>query len=239
MKMQTALRLLYPSQCLTCANPVEGDASLCGGCWRETPFIYGLTCRSCGVPLPGDDDGQDVQCDDCLTIARPWHRGAAAMLYKGNGRSIALRLKHGDRTDFAVPASAWMAKAAPRMPADGVVVPVPLHWLRLLRRRYNQSALLAKRIATRLDLTYLPDSLHRFRATDVLDGKTRDLRFAAMDQAIVPHPKRGGALAGKAVLLVDDVMTSGATLAACAEACVSEGARSVDMVVLARVAKDD
>ena len=239
MKLQSALRLIYPPQCLTCGAAVEDDLSLCGECWRETHFIHGLTCSSCGLPLPGKDRGTDMQCDDCMTIARPWNRGAAAMMYRGKGRDIVLRLKHGDRTDRARPAARWMARVAPPVEMGTLIVPVPLHWLRQLKRRYNQSALIAKILARSLNATYFPDALHRPRATETMDGKSRDTRFASLDGAIVPHHKRGQLLKDRSVLLVDDVMTSGATLAACTEACISAGARQVDVLVLARVSKDD
>lgn len=239
MKLQSALRLIYPSQCLTCGAAVEDDLSLCGDCWRETHFIHGLTCKSCGVPLLGKDREHELQCDDCLTIARPWRRGAAAMLYRGKGRDMVLRLKHGDRTELARPAAMWMARVAPPLDKETVVVPVPLHWLRQLKRRYNQSALIAKILAQSLGATYLPDSLYRPKPTPPQDGKTRSARFAALERAISPHPKRGRYLEGKSVLLVDDVMTSGATLSACTEACFAAGAREVDVLVLARVSKDD
>ncbi|RLJ52068.1 ComF family protein [Litoreibacter meonggei] len=239
MKLQSALRLIYPPQCLTCGAAVEDDLSLCGECWRETHFIHGLACKSCGVPLPGKDRGTDMQCDDCMTIERPWDRGAAAMMYRGKGRDMVLRLKHGDRTNLARPAAHWMARVTPPVDPDAVVVPVPLHWLRQLKRRYNQSALIAKILARNLGLAYLPDSLHRQHATETLDGKSRDGRFASLEGSIIPHRKRGYLLKDRPVLLIDDVMTSGATLAACTEACVSAGARQVDVLVLARVAKDD
>lgn len=239
MKLQSALQLIYPSECLACRTLVEGEQALCGPCWRETPFIHGLACCSCGTPLPGEDSGCEVRCDDCLKIARPWARGRAALLYRGTARGITLRLKHGDRTHYARPAAAWMAAVAPEMDADTAVVPVPLHWLRLLKRRYNQSALLAKHVARTLGLEYLPDALKRPNVTESLDGRTRDARFSILEGAIKAHPRKGAALKGRAVLLIDDVMTSGATLAACTEACVSAGARSVDVLVLARVSKDD
>lgn len=239
MKLQSALKLVYPSQCLTCGIAVEEDLSLCGTCWREAYFIHGLTCRSCGVPLPGDDLGEDIQCDDCITTARPWYRGKAALMYRGKGREVVLRLKHGDRTDLARPAGQWMARVAPNLDPNTVVVPVPLHWLRFLKRRYNQAALLAQVVASELNLAYLPDALHRPRATESLDGKNRNERFSTLDGMIVPHSKRGKTLNGRPVLLIDDVMTSGATLATCTEACFAAGAKQVDVLVLARVAKDD
>ncbi|MEH6772621.1 MAG: double zinc ribbon domain-containing protein, partial [Cereibacter changlensis] len=112
MGLQAALHLLYPPQCLTCDALVTTDFGLCGPCWRETPFITGLVCDLCGTPLPGEDPGHAVHCDDCLTLARPWARGRAALLYKDNGRRIVLALKHGDRLDLATPAAGWLRQAA-------------------------------------------------------------------------------------------------------------------------------
>ena len=97
MGLQAVLHLLYPPQCLNCDALVTTDFGLCGHCWRETPFISGTVCDRCGTPLPGQDTGKPEYCDDCLTIARPWLRGRAALLYRDNGRNLTLALKHGDR----------------------------------------------------------------------------------------------------------------------------------------------
>lgn len=238
--MQTVLRLIYPSQCLTCSEMVEEDLSLCGSCWRDTVFIRGLCCQSCGVPLPGapgEDDSTALRCDDCMRIARPWTRGAAAMLYTGNARKLVMAFKHGDRTELAKPAAKWMLAAMPDIAPDTLVVPVPLHWRRFLKRRFNQAALLARQISRTADLPYLPDALIRQRATKPLDGHTRDARFEALSGAIRANPKRATQLDGKRILLVDDVMTTGATLATCTEACMAAGADHVDVLTLARVPK--
>lgn len=234
-----ALRMIYPPRCLTCPEPVTTDFGLCAACWRDAAFIGGMVCDACGTPLPGDADSPAALCDDCLTIARPWERGRAALIYSGTGRKIVLALKHGDRLDLAGPAGAWMARAANPILRPGMVVaPVPLHWTRLLRRRYNQSALLAQAVARETGLDCCPDLLIRPRRTPTQDGRGRDARFANVAGRIRAHPRRTAILRDRPVLIVDDVMTSGATLAAAAEACLVAGAATVCVLALARVAKD-
>lgn len=238
-RMQSALHLIFPPQCLGCGAPVASDFGLCAACWRDTPFIAGLVCDRCGTPLPGSDDGEGAVCDDCMTIARPWAHGRAALLYGDMGRRLVLALKHGDRQELAAPAAAWMVRAAqPILLPDMLVAPIPLHWSRLLKRRYNQSALLSKELARLAGLDHCPDLLRRIRRTASQEGRDREGRFRNIQDAIALHPGRRLRLSGRPVLLVDDVMTSGATLAAATEACLAAGAAQVSVVTLARVAKD-
>jgi predicted amidophosphoribosyltransferase len=239
MQLQSVVRAVYPAQCIGCGALTDSDFALCGACWRETEFIGGLVCDSCGTSLPGEDDGQPTYCDDCLQLARPWSRGRAALVYKGKGRQLVLALKHGDRTDIVRAAGTWMANvAAPLLHPDTILVPVPLHWTRLLRRRYNQAALLAQQVGLRLGRPVCPDLLIRTRRTRSLDGHSRDARFAALQGVIAPHSGRIEQVRDRHVILVDDVMTSGATFAAAAEACRIAGAVDVCVLALARVAKD-
>ncbi|WP_439153711.1 double zinc ribbon domain-containing protein [Yoonia sp.] len=239
MQMQSVIRAIYPAQCVACDAQTEAEYGLCGPCWRETQFIGGLVCDTCGTSLPGEDCGDIVQCDDCMTIARPWNRGRAALVYAGIGRRLVLALKHGDRTDLARPTSAWMARIArPLLRDDTVLVPVPLHWMRLARRRYNQAALLVHGLGHALDRPVCPDALLRPKKTKPLEGHSRDARFAALAGAIVANPGRAEMIKGRSVLLVDDVMTSGATLAASTEALCAVGAKDVSIVTLARVVKN-
>lgn len=237
--LQAVLRVIYPPQCISCGALVTTDFGLCGPCWRQTPFIVGLVCDLCGTPLPGQDSGTPVHCDDCLTIARPWSQGRAALLYKDNGRTLVLALKHGDRLDLARPAADWLLRVArPMILPDTLVAPVPLHRWRLLRRRYNQSALLSAGLARLAGLDHCPDLLFRRRATASQDGRSRDDRFANLSAALAVTPRHAARVQGRPVLIVDDVMTSGATLAAAAEACLALGASRVSVLALARVAKD-
>ncbi len=239
MGLQAALHVLYPPQCISCAAPVTSDFGLCGACWRETPFIAGLVCDRCGVPLPGGETGEVAICDDCLAVARPWGQGRSALMYRDNGRSLVLALKHGDRMDLARPAATWLMQAAQPMLRPGLLaVPVPLHWFRLFRRKYNQAALLSKAFAGLAGLDHCPDALLRNRTTGTQEGRTRDGRFANMAYAFRVPKRREALIHGRDILLVDDVMTSGATFAAATEALFAAGARSVDVLALARVAKD-
>ena len=228
-------RALYPPACVACGALTESEFALCGSCWREAGFLAGaLVCDACGVPLPGRDDGP-VHCDDCLRRPRPWSRGRAALPYRGTGRALALALKHADRTDLARPLGLWLAAAArPLLLPGQALVPVPLHWTRLARRRHNQAQLLAREAGRILGLPVLPDALVRARPIRSLGHEGREARAKSLEGAIAPHPRRGAALAGRPVLLVDDVMTSGATLAACTDAGRAAGATEVRVLVLAR-----
>lgn len=239
MQMQRIIRAIYPAQCVACDAATTDDFGLCGACWRETQFISGTICDVCGAGLPGDFGDVGAKCDDCLRIARPWEKGRAVLAYSGVGRKLVLSIKHGDRTNLAQPVARWMIRqAAPLMQSGTVIVPVPLHWRRLLQRRYNQAALLANIMGKLMSVAVCPDALIRRRATKSLEGHSRDARFAALADAIVFNPKRQQAIADRPVLLIDDVMTSGATLAASADACLAAGATRVDVVTLARVVKD-
>lgn len=236
--LQMAVRLVYPPRCTLCGMPVADDFGLCGACWRDTPFITGLVCDLCGTPLPGESTGA-VHCDACLSIARPWARGRAALRYEANGRRLVLALKHGDRHDVAQPAGKWLARAAaPLLAPHTLLAPVPLHWLRLLSRRFNQSALLARALANETGLVMVPDLLIRSRHTQSLKGLDVTARHATLDGAIRANPRHLSTLRGARLLLIDDVMTSGATLSAATQAAYSAGAADVCILALARVSKD-
>lgn len=238
-QIQTSLSLLYPPRCLGCGALVESEFGLCGACWRETPFIGGLVCDACGAPVQGAQTDHRVECDACMKTPRPWSMGRATMLYRGKGRDLVLALKHSDRADIAGPAGRWMARAArPLIRPDTLILPVPLHWSRVLRRKYNQSALLAKPLGLAIERPVGLDVLRRVRKTVSLDHRPATERFLHLSGAIQVAPDRIAQIRQRSLLLVDDVMTSGATLSACTEACLDAGASEVCVLVLARVAKE-
>ena len=233
-----AIETVYPPRCLACTAATDAARALCPACWADTHFIAGTTCRACGVPLLGASGPEDV-CESCTRHPPAWDRGAAAFLYAGAGRRMVLALKHGDRLDMVQPLAAWMARAGrPLLAEADLIAPVPLHWRRLVVRRYNQAAELARRLGRDTGRPVVPDLLARRRATRPQAGG-RDARTRNQAGAFAVTPRHAARLAGKRVLLVDDVLTTGATLSACADALRAGGAGGVDVLALARVAFED
>jgi predicted amidophosphoribosyltransferase len=229
---------IFPPRCLACPAQTDAAHGLCPACWADTHFIAGTTCGKCGVPLIGDAGAEDI-CESCRRHPPAWDRGAAALIYGGAARKMVLALKHGDRLDMVGPLAGWMAKAGRiLLPEADMIAPVPLHWRRLVRRRYNQSAELARRIGRLSGRPVAVDLLLRQRATTPQDGG-RTARAANQAGAFGVNPRYASGLSGRRVLLVDDVLTSGATLSACADCLRAAGAARIDVLVLARVAFED
>jgi len=153
---------------------------------------------------------------------------------------MVLSLKHGDRLDVALPAGDWMAKMAEELiDPDTIVIAVPLHWRRLFSRRFNQAVALGQRLAKICDLPFVPDALRRIHPTVMQKDMTREQRFSNQRDTIRINPRHAALLNGRPVLIVDDVMTTGATLSACAEACLLNKSSNVNVIVLARVARGE
>jgi ComF family protein len=231
---RAALDALYPPVCAACGADADNPAALCGPCFRDAGFIAGPVCDRCGLPTPAQ------VCDDCRADPPEWRRGRAAALYQGAARKAALALKHGDRHDVAQAAAIWMLRAGDRLVAQADwIAPVPLHRWRLLERGFNQAAELTHALCRRAGRPGVaaPDMLIRRRATPSQDGRTRAGRAANVAGAFAPRPGWRTRVEGATVLLVDDVMTTGATLSACAATLYAAGAAHVDALALARVAR--
>lgn len=240
--MKATMGVVFPPQCPGCGAVVAENGGLCADCWRDTEFIGPCACGRCGAPVPGDGapvrDEAALLCDDCLVIDRPWRRGRAAVVYAGTGRRLALALKHGDRVDLAPVLGQWVGRAAAPLVRPGMlVVPVPVHPRRLMARKYNQAALLSAQVARMHGLRHMPGALIRTRHTPMQDhGSVSDRVGNVAGALAVPARSRAG-IEGRAILLVDDVMASGATLAAATAALHEAGSGPVAVAVLARAVK--
>jgi ComF family protein len=234
---------LFPPACPACQAETSSPASLCAGCWADTRFLSGRGCAACGRDVPGLSRPEpDFLCDSCQAHPPLWDRGAAVFAYEGAGRRLVLALKHGDRLDMAPMLGGWLARVGRRLVAEAdLVAPVPMHWTRRLRRRFNQSEELARALARAAGRpeAVAPRLLRRLRRTPSQDGRDRQRRAENLRGAIGLAPGAASRLAGRRVLLVDDVLTTGATFNACAAACREAGAAGVDILVLALVSFDE
>lgn len=229
--------MVWPPGCLACGADVSDPYALCTPCWGALGLISMAGCERCARPL-AVGAGQGLQCEDCARLRMAWNRGRAATLYGGSARTLVLALKHGDRAEIARPMAGWMRQAGRDvlMQAD-IVVPVPLYWTRRLKRRLNQSAELSRRIARAEGVAHGSGVLLRTRATDSQRGRSFEQRQRNVRGAFALA--KGADVAGKRVVLVDDVMTTGATLNAGATILRNAGAANVDVLVFARVTRED
>jgi len=228
---------LFPPGCMVCSASVADAQTLCAPCWGEAYLIGGVSCDVCGVPLGISlPSGETIRCEDCLTDRFAWDRGRAAALYAGSARTLVLALKHGDKPDIAMAMGRWMSRAAADLIADSdVVVPIPLHWRRFLTRRYNQSAELSRVMARESGKPHGPDLLRRMKPTEMQRSRSALSRARNVEGVFAVPPHMTDVVRGKRVLLVDDVMTTGATLNAASKALRKAGAAQISAVVFARV----
>jgi ComF family protein len=233
------LDTVLPPLCMGCGEIVATPGALCTSCWSALSFVSSPFCACCGTPFE-EDLGPDARCADCLARPPRYGRARAVLVYDEKSRRLVLPLKHGDRTDMARACGNWMARAGAELLAEAdIVAPIPLHWRRLLSRRYNQAQLLARNIvrASPSSLVLAPDLLVRTRWTGSQAGlSARDRRRNVRD-AFELHRRWRDKVRDKAILLVDDVLTTGATTDACVRALLRVGVRRVDVLTLARVVR--
>lgn len=227
--------LLYPPRCPTCGDAIGEHGALCLACWSALVIPGEPSCATCQRPFGNEQIAAGSVCAVCLADP-PRHAGiTAATLYNDASRSLVLAFKHGHRIALAGLLARLMLARLPLLEGDWLLVPVPLHRRRLWSRGFNQSALLAGEIATARGHRLLVDGLLRIKVTPPLGGLGRKERAKVLSGAIAANPARMGQIKGAQVLLVDDVMTSGATTDACVKALRQAGADRVRIVCFARV----
>ncbi len=230
------LDMLLPPTCLGCDAATDAPGRFCPACFRAVAFIGAHCCDACGLGFAYARQAQGGLCPECAGDRPVWRHGRAALTYDGPAKKLVLAFKHGDRPEHARALAAMMARAGAGLLAGAdLLVPVPLHRARLRRRRYNQAAMLSHALTRLGGPVTLADALRRTRATDSLGHLGVFARAAALQGAIAARPSRVAALHGRRVVLVDDVLTTGATATACAEALMAAGVASVDVLVAARV----
>jgi len=216
---------------------ISGASGLSAAAWSRVVFLEAPVCDGCGAAF--EADGGTFAADRCAAcIASPYTfaRARAACVYDEASRGLILKFKHGDQQQFAGLFARWLSRSAADLLADvDAVVPVPLHRLRLLDRRFNQAAEIARPLSRHARLDYLPDALVRARHTLSQGGRSaRGRRLNVKSAFAVPESGRRR-IRGRRILLVDDVLTTGATAEACSRALLAAGARAVDLAVVARV----
>jgi ComF family protein len=230
--------LIVPPCCLVCRARVGAHHVLCAACWRDVHFIRPPLCDVLGMPLPFDTGGRTVSA---AAAAHPpaYDRARAVAHYSGAMRTLVHQLKYADRHDARTLLGRWLAEAGRELlPGADVIVPVPLSRLRLLQRQFNQAALLAGELARQSGIPMHPLLLRRVRSTRSQVGMTREQRRRNVAGAFGVAEGGRAALRGRNALLIDDVVTTGATVEACARALRRAGAARVDVLVLALVTNE-
>lgn len=233
------LDVLMPPQCLNCGALIEQDGALCLDCWQEVTFISLPHCACCGLPFEfddGDSFSDQNLCGACIAHAPVFNRARAVLAYDDASKPFILSFKHADRTEAAATFARWMARAGVELVSDAdVIVPVPLHWIRLFRRRYNQSALLSVQLGKISGIPVIPDLLVRKRRTPSQGRLSPSQRRRNVSGAFAIRNGKLDAIRGKRVLLIDDVITTGATASAVTRTLLKGGASAVDVLTLGRV----
>ncbi len=231
---QAALDTLYPPTCLACRAATDLHGALCPRCWSAIRFIERPFCERLGTPFE-QDLGQGLISPQAMADPPAFARARAVARFEdGPARTLAHRLKYSDRAELARPIARWMARAGADVLADAdLLAPVPLHALRLWRRRFNQAAALAAEVSRQTGKSCDLSALQRVKATKSQIGLTRAQRAENVQGAF--RAAAGASLRGLNVVLIDDVLTSGATANAASRALLRAGAKRVDVLVFARV----
>jgi ComF family protein len=232
-------RLLFPPVCAGCRRHVAQPGVLCAECWPKLRLLERPWCPVMGTPFI-HDMGAGFLSAEAIVDPPPFERARAAVAYSGVARQMVAGLKYHDRTDLAPWMARWMMRAGAELVAEAqAIVPVPLHWRRFLRRQFNQSAELARALSKLSGVPFEPGAVRRVKQTRQQVGLERQEREQNVRAAFRVPAEAEIRIAGRRVLLVDDVYTTGATARAVTKALKKGGAGAVDVLTFARVLPGD
>jgi ComF family protein len=232
---RAVLDLALPPLCAACREPVKGHG-LCPACWSKLSFITRPYCERLGIPFVYDP-GPGILSMEAIADPPAYNRARATVRFDEVSRALVHALKYSDRLDLAPMMGRWIAQAGREVLAEAeALVPVPLHWRRLWARRFNQSAMLATTISAVSGVPIATAALKRVKATAQQVGLTRSERAANVQGAFHVPQEGKPSVVGRRLVLVDDVLTSGATVEGCARSLLRAGAANVDVLIFARVA---
>jgi len=233
--LRNLLDVALPPLCPSCRDPLGSGIGLCAACWSKLSLIEKPYCARLGIPFVYDP-GPGLLSMEAMANPPAYDRARAAVRYDEVARSLVLAFKYADRLDLAPMMGRWMARAGTELLTDAdALMPVPLHWRRLWARRFNQAATLASAISSLSGVPVLPDVLKRVRATPQQVGLSKAERADNVQGAFRVPAGQKAAVMGRRIVLIDDVLTSGATVDTCARALLRAGASGVDVLVFARV----
>lgn len=242
--LKWGLDLILPPRC-----PVNGDivshvGAISPRAWRELTFIAPPYCTCCGVPFAVDitvdqAEPSDFLCAVCLASPRPFDQAKSLLVYNDGSRKMVLAFKHGDALHLHTTLAPLLAKTGQEfLTPDAIIIPVPLHWMRMVKRRYNQAAILGIEIAKLSGVACWPAAIIRTRHTPPQGHKSAKDRHQNVSGAFDINPSYTGKLSGRDIVLIDDVFTTGATLEECSKVLKAAGAQSVNVLTVARAVKE-
>jgi ComF family protein len=233
--LRVALDVALPPLCPSCRAPLGDGVGLCATCWSKLSLIEPPYCARLGIPFTYDP-GPGLLSMEAIADPPAYDRARAAVRYDDISRALVLSFKYGDRLDLVPMMGRWMARAGRELLSEAdALLPVPLHWRRLWARRFNQSAALAGTISDIAGVPVLHSALKRVRATPQQVGLSKTERADNVQGAFRVPAEEKATVAGRRLVLIDDVLTSGATVDTCARALLRAGAAHVDVLVFARV----
>ena len=236
------MNFILPPRCPISGDIVDRVGAISPSAWKDITFITHPSCRCCGIPFIIDhdisDSVPDYICADCITYPKHFDRAKSALVYDNASKSMILAFKHGDALHLHTTLVPLLLKCADDMVyPDSIIIPVPLHWSRLVKRRYNQAAILAQHLSKQTGTAYWPDALVRLRRTPPQGHMNAKDRFKNVAGAFEIHKNYMDKIIGKKFVLIDDVFTTGATLDECSKVLKAGGAESIHILTVARAVK--